>query len=230
MKTLLAVSLVSVVSGLSPTGCANLFYAYFGPAPKDPKAGLQHGPPAPGRAAGVEGRPFKGRAQGELASRMTLTHGEVNTKSNKARFIGTFKSTLTGAPQSGDEALGPLAAAQWHGSFRVVRSRVTGKTKVKGLVLATFDDPSAGRACLRLKSKGHRKQNRRPTKPGRNALTMIGGEGGARTLRGTASVRARFKKSGVVRLRGRVNARRGAERGLPKPCRKLRDKFGLQPL
>lgn len=229
MKTLLGASLVSVVAGLSPTGCANLFLAYFGPAPKDPKPGLQHGP-NPSADAAAQGRAFKGRAQGQLASQMTLTHGAVNTKSNTARFTGTFKSTLTGSPKPNDAALGPLAAAQWHGAFKVVRSRVTGKITVKGLVLATFDDATAGRACLRLKHKDHRKQNRRPKKAGRSTLTMIGGEGGARTLRGTATVRAKFKKSGAVRLRGKVNARRGAERGMPKPCRKLEKKFGLQPL
>jgi hypothetical protein len=111
-----------------------------------------------------------------------------------------------------------------------VRNRKTGKVKLNGLVLATFDDAAGGRACLKLKHRGHRKQNRRATKAGRETLTMIGGEGGARSLRGTATVRATFKKSGVVRLRGKVKASRGAERGLPKQCRKLRRKFGLQPL
>ncbi len=137
-------------------------------APRDPKPGLTHGPPGPAQAAAARGRQFTGRADGQLASRIKITHYAKLSKTNTFRFFGTFRSAPTGSPQAGDDALGPLASAQWYARFKGQRNRVTGKIKLKGLILATFDDPAAGRACLTLRHRGKRKQNRRPTKPGRS--------------------------------------------------------------
>ena len=233
MKGKLISALMLIAGGLNPipTDCGNAIMVSisYNPngAPKDPKPGLTHNRSA--RAA-AGGRQFKGRAKGQLASRLTLTHYAKLSKTNTFRYAGTFKSSPTGSPQAGDDALGPLQSAQWAASFKAQRNRVNGTIKLNGLILATFDDPAAGRACLKLRHRGQRKQNRRPTKPGRSNVTVIGGEGGSRTLRGTAKVRVILKKSGVVRLRGTVNAKQGPARGLPKQCRKLRKQAGLQPL
>src|SRR5688500_12598862 len=176
------------LSALALSGCHEIFEITFG---FDPDILEGHGS-ADERSAGTAatGRAFRGRADGDLTSRMKITHFPVKSKTNRVRFVGRYRSTLTGPPQPGDEALAPLANAQWHGRFRGVRNRRTGKIAMTGLVLATFDDPTAGRACLSLRNSGTRKQNRRSTKASRANLTVLGGEGGARTLRGTAAVRA----------------------------------------
>jgi hypothetical protein len=199
------------------SGCHELLRVSLGGA--DPPV---HNPPPAGRPAAdaSAGRAFTGRADGNLASRVRLSHGFVKSKTSWARFIGSYTSSLTGSP---------LASAQWHGRFKGVRNRATGKITVKGLVLATFTDTTAGRACLRLSHGGKRKQNRRQA-PGRSKLTVLGGEGGARTLRGVANVRVRLKRNNSLRLRGRVKSRQGAARGFTPACRKLEKKFGLQPL
>jgi hypothetical protein len=220
------IALLTVSASLGLTGCHELFEITFG---FDPDILEGHGSDRPADAAAA-GRAFKGRADGDLAGKMKIRHGPVKSKTNKVRFVGSYKSTFTGAAQPGDEALGPLASAQWHGRFRGIRNRKTGKISIKGLVLATFDDPAAGRACLSLRNKGTRKQNRRSKKPSRSKLTVLGGEGGARTLRGIATARVRLARDNTLRLRGRVKAGRGAARGLTPACAKLARKFGLQPL
>jgi hypothetical protein len=212
----IAVLAVTGVASLALTGCHEMFHLGFGLDPDDPDV---HG------SGAVAGKPFRGRADGDLASPMKVRHGFVKSKTSWARFIGAYESTL-----SGDPALGPLAGAQWHGRFRSVRNRATGRFAINGLVLATFEDATAGRACLRLAHRGRRAQNRRPRKPGSTTLTVLGGEGGARTLRGTARVRVRLARDNTLRLRGRVKASRRAERGFPRACTKLETKFGLQPL
>jgi hypothetical protein len=213
-------------AALALSGCFQLFTQGFDPTepPMDPPVHGNDIGASPDSVAATGGRPFRGRAAGQLGSRMTIRHGFVKTKSNWARFFGTYRSTL-----ADDEALGPLSSAQWHGRFRTVRNRATGRFAISGLVLATFDDATAGRACLRLASRGRRRQNRRPTRAGLSNLTVLGGEGGARTLRGTARVRVRLARDNSLRLRGRVKARRGAARGLNPACTKLERKFGLQP-
>jgi hypothetical protein len=152
---------------------------------------------------------------------MKVRHGNVKTRTSSARFIGNYKSSLEDSP---------LASAQWHGRFRAVRNRATGRFRINGLVLATFDDENAGRACLRQTYRGRRAQNRRPRKRGRGVFTMLGGEGGARTLRGTAIVRVRLTRANKMRFRGTVNSRQGDERGFTPACTRLERKFGLDPL
>src|SRR6185503_16262304 len=175
-------AVVAVAASFSLTGCWQLVLHEFDGDPYDP-------PPHdigadPGSAGAAAGRPVRGRAEGQLASRMTIRDGFVKTKTSWARFIGTYKSNLTGSP---------LASAQWHGRFRSVRNRKTGRYTIKGLVLATFDDPEAGRACLKLSDKGRRAQNRRPRKPSLATVTALGGENGAETLYGVATARVRLK-------------------------------------
>jgi hypothetical protein len=228
MAKRLALLAAAGLSALALSGCHDLFEITFG---IDPEVFEGHGS-ADDRSAGTAatGRAFRGRADGDLAGRMKITHGPVKSRTNRVRFVGRYRSTLTGPPQPGDEALAPFASAQWHGRFRGVRNRRTGRIALTGLVLATFDDPTAGRACLSLRNTGTRKQNRRPTKASRSNLTVLGGEGGARTLRGTAAVRVRLARDDTLRLRGRVKQRRGAARGLTPACAKLERRFGLTPL
>ena len=152
---------------------------------------------------------------------MRVKHGDIKTRTSSARFIGEYTSSLEGSP---------LASAQWHGRFKGVRNRVTGRFRFKGLVLATFDDATAGRACLRLGYRGRRAQNRRPRKRGKGVFTMLGGEGGARTLGGTAIVRVKLTGTNTMRFRGRVTSRQREERGFTPACTKLEQKFGLTPL
>ncbi len=213
----LALPLAALAAALALSGCHELILQTFGDSPDDPPV---HGAP-PASAKASAGAPFRGRADGQLASRMKIRHGFVKTKTTSARFIGSYKSTLEDSP---------LASAQWHGRFKAVRNRATGKYTVKGLVLATFDDASAGRACLRQAYRGRRAQNRRPKKPGRGVFTMLGGEGGAKTLRGEARVRVRLTRANKMRFRGRVTSRQGAERGFTPACTRLERKFGLEPL
>jgi hypothetical protein len=222
------IALLAVSASLGLTGCHELFEITFGFDPDILEGHGSQNERAGDAAAG--GRAFKGRADGALAGKMKITHFPVKSKTNKVRFAGTYKSTLTGPAAPGDEALGPLASAQWHGRFRGIRNRRTGKITIKGLVLATFDDPAAGRACLSLRNSGRRKQNRHAKKASRSKLTVLGGEGGARTLRGTAIARVRLASGHSLRLRGRVKTRQGAARGFTPACTKLERKFGLQPL
>jgi hypothetical protein len=219
----LAFLAAAAAATLSMSGCFEEFIQGTEFIPDDPavhRGGHDVGG-SPGTAGASAGTRFTGRAEGQLASRITIRHGNVKSKSSWARFIGSYTSALEDSP---------LADAQWHGRFKTVRNRATGKFKIKGLVLSTFDDATAGRACLRLGYKGKRKQNRRPKKRGRGVFTMLGGEGGARTLYGKAIVRVKLTKANKMRFRGSVTQRQGAERGLTPACAKLERKFGLTPL
>jgi hypothetical protein len=187
-------------------------------------------PPIHGGVAADQGRSFKGTATGGLSGKLTIRHGFVKSKIRNARFVGTFKSALTGAPAAGDVALGPLQNAQWHARLNATRNRKTGKIKMNGLVLATFTDEAEGRVCLRLTYGGKRRQNAPRGKPGAGRIAVLGGERGAQTLRGTASARVKLKSGDRIRLLGRVKTRRGSPRGFPRACSKLEKTFGLQPL
>jgi hypothetical protein len=154
-----------------------------------------------------------------------------------ARFIGDFRSKLTGPPAPGDDRLGPLASSQWHGEFAAVRNRANGKIKFTGLILATFEDQSAGRTCLKLKyrnAKGKgkgRKRRKADRNRGASTIVVLGGEGGAVTLTGSATVKVALAGDGKSMLvGGRVKTARGPARRFTPACTKLEQKFGLQPV
>jgi hypothetical protein len=180
-----------------------------------------HNPPPAGRTAtaNAAGRAFQGRADGELFG-YRLRHGFVKT-TLKAGYIGNYKADLTGSP---------LASGKWHARFKAVRNRATGRIVITGLVLSTFTDTTAGRACLKLSERAVRKQNRRRVRRARGRVTVVGGEGAARTLYGTARARVRLKADGSARLRGRMRSHQGEERGFTPACTKLERKFKLQPV
>lgn len=211
------------LAALALGGCHQEFHLGFGVDPSDPPVhGGQDIGANPGSVAASAGQAFTGRAVGELTGRMKIWQGFVKTKTSWARFVGTYESSLT------DSAVG---SGQWHARFKAVRNRATGKFTIKGLILADFGDSTAGRACLSLGLKGRRAQNRRPKKASRSTVTVLGGEGGARTLYGTARVRVRLLRSNEgVRLKGLVKEHRGAPRGFTPACTKLERKFGLAPL
>ena len=198
------------------SGCHEVLRATFG---ADRPVHRVDGGASPSTATSAA-RSFTGRADGELFG-YRLRHGFVKTKLT-AGYIGDYRSNLTGSP---------LGSGKWHANFKVVRHRGTGKTVITGLALSTFTDTTAGRACLKLSFGAVRKNNTRRFKRSRGKVTVVGGEGAARTLYGTATVRrVRIGADGSARLRGRMRSRQGAERGLTRPCRKLRAKFALAPL
>ena len=223
MAARLASLAATAAAAFALSGCFELFNHEFSPfgSPYDPPPGAHDIGANPGAAGASAGQRFTGRAEGQLASRMKLTDFAVKTKSSWARFIGSYRSSLEDSP---------LASADWHGKFKTVRNRKTGRFRIKGLVLATFEDATAGRACLRLGYRGKRAQNRRPRKRGRGVFTMRGGEGGAETLYGKAIVRVKLTRANKMRFRGRVTQSQGAERGFTPACTKLERKFGLAPL
>jgi hypothetical protein len=217
----LALLAAAGVSTLALSGCHEVFFLGFDVEPDDPPVHRVDGGASPGTATASAGERFRGRADGQLASRMKVGHGFVTSKTSWARFTGSYTSNLSGSP---------LASAQWHGRFRSIRNRATGRFTIKGLVLATFTDAAAGRACLELTSKGVRKQNRRPRRPARTAVTVVGGEGGARRLRGRATARVRLARDNSLRLRGTVRSRQGTARAFTPACARLARRFGLAPL
>ena len=199
------------------TGCHEILRVVLG---NDRPVHRVDGGASPGSATTAAGRAFTGRADGELFG-YKLRHGFVKSKFT-AGYIGDYRSNLTGSP---------LARGKWHANFKAVRDRGTGKTVITGLVLSTFTDTTAGRACLKLSFSAVRKNNTRRFRRSRGKVTVVGGEGAARTLYGTATLRrVRLAADGSVRLRGRIKTSQGAERGLTRACRKLRAKYALQPL
>lgn len=196
------------------SGCHEVLRATFG---EDRPVHRVDGGASPGTASAA-GRAFTGRADGEFFG-YKLRHGFVKSKLT-ASLIGDYKSSLTGSA---------LASGKWHARFKTVRNRATGKTVITGLVLSTFTDTTAGRACLRLSHKAVRKNNTRRLRRSRGKVSVVGGEGAARTLYGSANARVSLAGDGV-RLRGRMRSRQGPARGLNRACRKLRAKFGLAPL
>jgi hypothetical protein len=232
----IAIVVLASAGAVGLSGCHEILRVTLGepdpPVHNPPPAGRRSVPPAPSTAAAAAaGRAFVGKADGQLASRVKLRHGFVKSMIGPARFIGQYTSRLTGPPVAGDDALGPFESAQWHGQFSATRNRANGKITAKGLVLATFTDPSAGRACLRLGYRNARKGKKgRNRKKGTSTLKVLGGEGGAQTLAGTATVRVTIAASGKLTVRGRVKARRGPARGFTPACTKLEKKFGLTPL
>ncbi|MGH2837637.1 MAG: hypothetical protein ACRDJY_04715 [Thermoleophilaceae bacterium] len=221
MATRLASLAAIAAAAFALSGCHEMFHFGFDVDPTDPPLGGHDIGGSPGSAGTSAGQRFTGRADGQLASRMRIRHGNVKTRTSNARFIGDYTSSLEDSP---------LASAQWHGRFKGVRNRATGRFRTGGLVLATFDDATAGRACLRLRYRGRRAQNQRPRKRGRGVFTMLGGEGGARTLYGKAIVRVKLTRANKLRFRGGVTQSQGAERGFTPACTRLERKFGLTPL
>ena len=204
------------------TGCHDLLLITLG-GKKDPPVHRVDGGASPGTAHAAAGTPFTGTATGQLGSRVTLKHGFVKSTMTAARYFGSFKAT------SSNPNLGPLSDAQWHGRLSGVRNRATGQIKLKGLILATFTDSTMGRACLKLSHRGKRKQNRYPRRIGASKITVLGGEGGAETLGGTATARVRISGH-KIRLKGRVRRRERPATGFTPACTKLERKFGLTPL
>ena len=223
---------------LALSGCHEVLKVFVGNENNDPPV---HNPGAPGPASvdaipAAAGRAFSGRADGDLASRIVIKHGFVLSTIKKARFIGEFKGQLTGPAAPGDDSLGPLENSTWHGEFSSVRNRATGKITMSGLILATYADPSAGRSCLRLaytnaKTKRKDKRGRRRDRNrGTSTIKILGGEGGAATLAGTATVKVRLASDKAMIVTGRVKAARGSARAFPATCTRLEQKFGLQPV
>ena len=212
----LVVLAAAAVAMFALSGCHEVLRATFG---SDRPVHRVDGGASPSTAATAAGQPFTGRADGELFG-YKLRHGNVKTRM-RAGYIGDYRSDLAGSP---------LASGKWHARFKVLRNRATGKTVITGLVLSTFSDTTAGRACLKLSQEHVRKNNRRRLKRSRGKVTVVGGEGAARTLYGTARARVGMKRNGSARLRGRMRSHQGAERGFTRPCTRLERKFGLTPL
>lgn len=231
-RRLIAIAVASA-GAVALSGCHQVLSVSLGG--DDPPV---HLPPPPARAvpaasaAGAPpGRAFRGSAEGRLASRITIRHGFVKSTIKNARFIGQFSGRLRGAAQPGDETLGLLKSAQWHAQFNTVRDRRNGKVRMSGLVLATFTDPAGGRACLKLAYRTPRKGKKgRAPKKGRSTLTVLGGEGGARTLRGSAAVNVTILGGDKLRVTGRIKPGNGPERGFNRACTRLEKKFKLTPL
>jgi hypothetical protein len=240
----IAVCLAAVACGVALGGCHEVLKVFLGTDEDGPAPHRPHLPPSPGRAVPAAsaagrsaGRAFSGTADGQLAARMVLRDGLVKSTIKNARFTGQFTGRLRGAAQPGDDRLGLLESARWHGKFSAVRDRRNGKVRMTGLVLSTFTDPSAGRACLRVSYKARRNGKRNATTKGRRArntgrsvLTVVGGEGGSRTLAGSATARVKISASGALRMSGRVTSAQGRERGFPAACTRLEKQFGLTPL
>jgi hypothetical protein len=225
----LALAALLLFCPFAMSGCEfTILFCAFGPevCPNDPKYDQHpHERQSTGRASAA-GTPFTGTIRGQLTGKLTIKHFAVKSKIKSARFFGSFKAT----PKRNAAALGPLSNAQWHARLGGVRNRRTGRIRVKGLALATFDDAAAGRACLRLTYGAVRKQNRdRLKRRGKSTIEVVGGEGGARTLRGTATVRVKLKGH-AVRLTGTVKQHRSTARGFTPACTKLEKKFGLAPV
>ena len=196
-------------------GCHEVLRATFG---ADRPVHRVDGGASPSTATAA-GRAFSGRADGRHDG-YKLRHGFVKTRMTIA-YIGDYRSDLAGSP---------LASGKWHARFKVVRNRATGKTVTTGLVLSTFTDTTAGRACLKLSHEAVRKNGSRRLRRSRGKVTVVGGEGGARTLYGTGTARVRLARDGSARLSGRMRSRQGEERGLTRACRRLRARFRLAPL
>ena len=212
----LALPLAAVTAIFAFSGCHEVLRATFGP---DKPVHRVDGGASPSTATTAAGRPFTGRADGELFG-YKLRHRNVMTRM-RAGYVGNYKSDLTGSP---------LASGKWHARFRVVRNRATGETVITGLVLSTFTDTTAGRACLKLSQEHVRKNNRRRLKRSRGKVTVVGGEGDAKTLYGTANVRVRLARNGSARLSGRMRSHRGPERPFTRACTRLEQKHGLTPV
>jgi hypothetical protein len=241
----IAVCLAVVAGAVALSGCHEVLKVFLGDDEDGPAPHRPHQlPPPPGRAVPAAsaagrspGRAFSGTADGQLAARMVLRDGLVKSTIKNARFTGQFTGRLRGAAQPGDDSLGLLESAQWHGKFSAVRDRRNGKVRMTGLVLSTFTDPSAGRACLRVTYKTRRNGRRNATTKGRRArntgrsiLTVLGGEGGSRTLAGSATARVKISATGALRMSGRLQSAQGRERGFPAACTRLEKQFGLTPL
>lgn len=176
---------------------------------------------SPGRAATSRSETrFSGRVSGRFATTTRITYGPRMSHIRNARIVGSFKAS------SSDPSLGPLQEAEWHGRLSIARDRLTRKNRARGLVIATFTDPAAGRACLRLGYRNRGRDKRR----GRGIVTVLGGEGGARTLAGSASTSVVVRDADTIALRGTVRPAQRAERGMTPACRKLERQFGLKPL
>lgn len=224
----LAAALAATGAAFAFSGCHQILQVTFG----DPDPPV-HQPPPPAKkravaAGGSGGTTFTGVADGELAARATIRHGFVKTTIRNARFAGTFRAT----PATSDAELGALSDASWAGRLTAVRDRRNQKVRMKGLILATFADPSAGRACLRLTYRNVRKKGRRTAnrKRGTGVVKVLGGEGGAQTLGGSARVKVRLTAAGGLRLSGVAMPRDVPARGLNAACTKLRAQVGLAPL
>lgn len=217
------------------TGCHEILRVTLGnpdPPVHNPSSAGRAAPTATATASAASGRAFTGQANGRLSSRVTLRHGFVKSRIGPARFIGTFTGRLPGAAQPGDELLTPFTNSQWYATLSAVLDRRNKKITMSGLILADYGNASTGqgRACLRLGYKNTRKGRRYIRNRGRSTVKVLGGEGDAATLVGSAVVSVRQTTGDNFRMGGRAKVRRGGARGLNAACTKLERQFKLTPL
>ena len=128
---------------------------------------------------------------------------------------GRFRGRLAGHSRPGDRDLRRLLRASWRARLNVSVDRRSAGATVNGLALAKIRGPAGGRACLRVRM-------RQPTfGPARGTMVLLGGSGAAADLRVRATFAVGERRSGAVRVAGRLRAGRGEPRGLRAGCRGL---------
>jgi hypothetical protein len=121
---------------------------------------------------------------------------------------GRVRARVLGPPSRARRALKRFLRARW----RVRLTRVSNR-RVTALALARA---GRARACLRIRLAAH------PGRPATGRVKLLGGTRAARRLRGGARFRFGLEPDGSATALGSLTARRGARRGLPRACKRLR--------
>ena len=117
------------------------------------------------------------------------------------------------SPRRGPGSLARFRRARWVARLRFTNDSRAGRTRMRGRALARFPH-SAGLACVRIRM--HTRANAPPV----GRATVAGGRGKAARLRGGGTFTFSLR-SGTPRVHGRIHARLGRPRALPRACKRL---------
>lgn len=121
---------------------------------------------------------------------------------------GRVRARVLGPPSRAQRMLQRFLRAGWR-----VRLSRSGNRRVTAFALARA---GRARACLRIRLTAH------PARPATGSVNLIGGTRAAGRLRGGARFRFGLEPDGSATVLGSLTARRGARRGLPRACKRLR--------
>ncbi len=114
-----------------------------------------------------------------------------------------------------ERSLRRFLKARWRTRISFTLDRRSGRLSARGIALARTRRGRGASACLRVRLSGG------PGRRSTGTLTLLGGTGSGARLRGRTRFRYRLEPSGSATVLGRLSARRGPARPLPRGCRRL---------
>jgi PKD domain len=161
--------------------------------------------------AQLSGKPGRGE-QGSVRrrGRTVSLRGAIGTGRLLARALDP-----PGRSTPAERSLRRFLNARWRTRISFTLDRRSRRLSARGVALARTPRGRRGSACLGVRLSGG------PGRRSTGVLTLLGGTGTGARLRGRTRLRYRLEPSGSATVLGRLSARRGPARPLPRGCRRL---------